>query len=272
MDLRYVQTLLVDEARQQLASLAVSRPIAKKASTIRELSGLFQGVGICRLLVDADPEKFRENLIRSAQARRYYLRRSHREGDLNQRFLGLSRTEAFLDAIVARAEDLKRDIATLSVEQWHEGWEYEDDFCYYVFLHHVAVGRDFAASEAAEKVLERFERALEGQSSTRLSLCRAFLKKDRLGLRSALEAFLDERRRYVEKKRPEMTEYTAQALFWPRSFVSIEALAWLVLLDDYGIDLGGTFEACPIEATELTGSLPPVEDFLESLDVALDQA
>jgi Immunity protein 49 len=268
MDLSYVRTLLVKEARLKLASLATDEPIDDKALTLRDLSRLFQGVGICRLMIDADVEKFRENLVRSGQARQYYLRHARSENSLHDRFLGLSRVDAVFDAIVAADMNLVRRIVSLSIEEWHEGWEYEDDFCYYLFAHRLATEADFIDQPAAELILDRFERALEGQSSSRLDLCRAIHQQRRPELRQAFEALLSQRQSDLDKKRPAMTEYTAQAIFWPQSFVWIEGLAWLAMAKSVGLDLDGEFQFCPAEARTIQGG-PEVEDFFVSLDRAL---
>lgn len=57
MNLAHVLKLLADETRAAMASLADATPVRSKAQTLRALSDLFQGVGICKLLVDADVQK-----------------------------------------------------------------------------------------------------------------------------------------------------------------------------------------------------------------------
>lgn len=268
MDLAYVLDLLAEDTRMAMVSLAQVMPIRSKAPTLRTLSELFQGVGICKLLVDADVARFRENLIRSAQARRYYLRKSHEEGSLDDRFLGLSKTEAIFDAIVAGAPDLVGEIVSLSVERWNNAAEYEDDFCYFLYVHRLATARGFADSAEAAALLSRFERVLEGAPSDRLNLCRAIHERDADALRKVVERFLDHRRSELEARRARVTEYTAQALFWPRSFVSVEALTWLAFARSHGMEMDDEFLFCPQEARDLHRPMQ-VEDFFESLDAAL---
>jgi hypothetical protein len=139
MDLHQAEPLLVHETRMKMASLATLAPIKSKAQTLRDISRLFQAVAICKLLIHADTSAFRENLVRSAHARLYYLRHVKSEGADDDRFQGLSRTQAVFDAIVAGSPELAREIANLSTDQWHRGWEYEDDFCYYSFVHRLLV-------------------------------------------------------------------------------------------------------------------------------------
>lgn len=268
MDLSQVLDLLADETRMTMVSLAQDLPVRSKAQALRSISGLFQGVGICKLLVDADVTRFRENLIRSAQARRYFLRKSHEEGSLDDRFLGLSKTEAIFDAIVADAPELVAEIVSLSVDRWSNAAEYEDDFCYFIFVHRLASTPGFAGSADSAALIARFEGALEGAPSDRLDLCRAIHEHDAAALRKAIECFLDHRKSQIEARRARITEYTAQAIFWPASFVSIEALCWLALARSNGMQMDDEFLFCPPEAR---GAHPPmqVEDFFESLDAAL---
>jgi len=270
MDLSHVRSLLINETRQKMAGLATHAPIASKAQALRDLSRLFEGVGICQLLVDADVPKFRENLVRSAQARRYFLQRARVEQDGRCRFLGLSRSEALFHALAAGATELARELVSLSITEWHANWEYEDDFCYLLFVHGLAWHTDFAASPPARALTERFERVLDGQRTPRLALCKAMLARDALALREALEAFLAERKTRLDSRREEITEYSAQALFWPQSFVSTEALAWLQLAHAQGLALqDDEFLFCPRAVRQFTQPVPAVDDFFVSLDKAL---
>jgi hypothetical protein len=269
MDPAYVLSLLADDTRWAMASLAGIAPVRSKALALRSLGELFQGVGICKLLVDDDPTAFRENLVRGAQARRYHLRKSHEEGSLDDRFLGLSKTEAIFDAIVAGAPDLVRDIVSLSPTQWNAASEYEDDFCYMLFAHRLATVRGFLVGDEAGALLQRFENALQGQRSDRLNLCRTLSAGDAGAFREAFERFLDQRKVDLDKRRARITEYTAQALFWPRSFVSVEALAWLEFARLQGLPMDDEFLFCPRDARGPHRRRLEVEDFFESLDIAL---
>lgn len=274
MDLIQVLRLLTDDTRQTLASLAYNGPIANKGASLRQLSALFQGLAICTLLVDADVGRFRANLVRSAQARRYHLRKAHDEDGvddraLDHRFLGLSKTEAIFDAVVAGSPELVRDITQLSTDTWHPAWDYEDDFCYLRFVHQLLTERGFLAAPESAALLKRFTTALEGQRSTRLSLCLTLRERDGPAFRAAFEAFLHERKTELDARRPRITEYTAQALFWPQSFVSVEALAWLAFARGAGLPMDDDFLFCPRAARDLTPPAPRVDDFFEQLDEAL---
>lgn len=252
-----------------MASLISRAPISAKAQALRDLSRLFQAVGICQLLVDANTEKFHENLVRSGHVRRYYLRRSQSEASTTDHFLGLSRVEAVFDVYVANRLDLVRDIDALSTDAWHLGWEYEDDFCYYLFMQRVLLLHDFLSTSECNDLLLQFDRSLEGGPSLRLDMCLALRDRDATALRSTLELFLQQRQMALDKRRDELTEYTSDAIFWPQSYVCVEALAWLKLTKSLGLALGDGYLFCPSEALSVSSSQMPVEDLFESLDEAL---
>jgi len=268
MDLTHAQGILVDDIRTRMSYLVSPLPIRRKAENLRDLTRLFPALAICKLLVDADVVKFRENLTRSGQARRHYLRKSREERNLDDRFLGLSRVQSIFDVVVADAMELATDIASWSIDQWHAAWEYEDDFCYYLFVHRLILDTRFVGSTDAAALVARLEKVLDGQPSARLRLCRALNARERGDFRGAFEAFLDEHRTVMDAKRIRITEYTAEAAFWPTSFVSIEGLAWLRFGEMFGIAPTDQFAFCPTDARDLRGSVI-VPDLFESLDEAL---
>jgi hypothetical protein len=270
MDISLAEALVVEETRTRMASLVASAPIRDKAENLCEISRLFQALAICKLITAADVLKFRESLVRSAQARRYYLRKSRAESSLDDRFLALSRVQAIFDAVVAGDDPLARDVALLSLEQWHDTWEYEDDFCYYLFVHRLVVEPTFVAGEEAAALLARFARALEGKPSVRLELCEALMQRQAEEFRAAFEELLAGFAADNEGKRAKATEYTAGARFWPASFVSVEALAWLRLAARFGIEPADRFEFCPDEARRADGAVS-VPDLFAALDQALKE-
>ena len=269
MDISQAQTLIVDETRTKMARLLASVPIQNKAENLRDLCRLFQALAICKLITEADVTQFREQLVRSAQARRYYLRKSHEEGNADDRFLGLSRVESVLDAVVASDVRLAKEIVSQSIDEWHETWEYEDDFCCFLFVHRLVANTAFLGSPEADALVTRFEKALDGQPSPRLDLCKALHHRDAGDFRDAFERLLQTSQTANQAKRAKVTEYSAEAIFWPGSFVSVESLAWLRLAARAGIEPADQFALCPAEARQ---EYPPivVPDLFEALDQALE--
>jgi hypothetical protein len=230
-----------------------------------KLSELFQATGICHLLERSDAEAFRVNLIRSAQARRFYLKRARSAGSPDDRRLALSRSQAFLDAVVAGNLALAREIAELSPDTWLANREYEDDFHYFLFLHIIVKRPQDLPVPLLEGHLQKLEQALEGAASTRLAICRALLARDPRAFAEALGALVAERRENFDEERSRVAE--SDGLFWPRSFVFIEGLALLKLAEVLGMKVEEEFPMCPG-----FGRLPTNEtserDFFEDLDRA----
>ncbi|MEP0548459.1 MAG: Imm49 family immunity protein [Rhodothermales bacterium] len=243
MDIRDVHTELILEAQFSFAAVTAERPVAERGGALEEVSSHFQGLALCHLLENADVALFRENLVRSGHARRYFLRRSRSEGNDEDRRLALSRTEAFLDAAAAADLPLAREIATLSVSTWNPGWEYEDDFCYYRILQTLVLEPDAAREPSLGALLVRFERALEGAASWRLALCEALVEREGPGFDEALRGFVEAEQEANDARRDALESY--EFLFWPRSFVSVEALALLQLAALRGIETAEAYPLCP---------------------------
>ena len=204
-----------------------------------------EGLGLCHLLELADEASFRENMVRSGQSRRFFLRRSSLEKNNDDRHLALSHTRAFLDALVAGSLALARDIAVLSTETWNRSWEYEDDFCLYLLLHLLVKQPDLFPTPEARTVLERFERSLEGGKSAHFDVARALVNRDVPAFSDALAALVHAEDVQIEKDRESAAVHERDILFWPKSRVSIEGLALLKVAELLGMQVDGPFQLCP---------------------------
>jgi hypothetical protein len=260
MDLAEVHERCVDEIRNHVGFLAGGFAIQDCGGVLEELARLFQGLGICHLLEMLDVDEFRQNLVRSGHARRYYLRASKAQDNVDAKYLALSRSEALLDVLAAGDLPLARSIAELSPSEWNRRWEYEDDFCFYLFLQRLIMD---APSEELHHTLKRFETALDGGSSPRLSMMRALLARDRDAFEAALSALLVDEQNRIDSERGDIVD--SQFLFWPRSFVSIEALALLRSAQLTGLSIEGDFPMCPPEA-RLSIEEHNYHDFFAELD------
>jgi hypothetical protein len=154
----------------------------------------------------ADVGKFRDLLIQIGGARRYYLQKSQQQGNVNDRYLAISRTEAFFDALAAGELTLARDIARASITRWKPDWEYQDDFCYYHFLHQLLLDPAAEPDSPLADILAEFEQSLEGGSSVRLPVCQALLARDLDGFVAALTAFLEAKQAQDEERRPNVVD------------------------------------------------------------------
>jgi hypothetical protein len=245
MDPRSVHNELVAEIKEELLFVA-GYPATEIGDVFERLSEYFQALGICHILETADPDQFRENLVRSGYARRYFLNNSREQGHTNDRHLALSRTEAFLDSLAAGQLTLAREIAELSIEKWESTWEYEDDFCFFHFLHQITRAPDDLKNPILRGTLSRFEAALEGGESLRLDACNALLRRKAEECETAISGLMEEREESLNGRRERMLERDISVCaFWPRSFVSIEGLALLRIADLLGIHVEGDVPLCP---------------------------
>ncbi len=264
MDIRDVHAALVTETQENLAYMTGTSPAAELGEIFEKLSECFQALGICHLLETGDTEQFRENLVRSGHTRKSFLSRSQREGNQRDRHLAISRTEAILDVLAAGHLPLAREIVQLSPETWERAGEYEDDFCYFRFLHLLVRATEPWPEKELDEVLARFEQALEGADSARLAVCKALRSRSADDFRSALTELLEQKQEALDKKRPLMTE-SGDFLFWPVSFVSTEGLALLRLAEMVGLQVEEEFPLCPEAAR-----VPPTDkvylDLFQEID------
>jgi Immunity protein 49 len=236
MSPKQIHATLLPEIQEMVLRLTDGPPIAKLGEDFENFSSYFQALAIAHLLLGADLEQFKLYLTRSGYARRYFLRRSAEQGDSDNARLALGRTEAFLDAVAAGQMPLAREIAHLSGVTWRADWEYEDDFCYFLFLHTIADGLDPADEPQLREILSRFEKALEGGKSHRLTVCRAILGRESEAFHEALNALLEQRRAELFHMRERMQEPDpASCVCWARSFVSIEGFALMRLAEFAGL-------------------------------------
>jgi hypothetical protein len=246
MDLRKVHQKLIPAIEEELLFIATDLSSDQVGEVCCRLSEYFQSLAICHLLENADTEQFRENLVRSVYSRRHFLQRCRDEGENSSRYLALSRSDAVLDALVSGRLDLASEVGALSKETWDPRWEYEDDLCFFLFLHLFIRDRSPAGRSSRDEVLTRFERALEGARSNRLEVCRALESGDTDEFASTLNALLDEKKEQSDQERRRIVSDEVPAiLFWPRSFVSIESLALLRLAEIAGMPIDNDFPLCP---------------------------
>jgi hypothetical protein len=275
MSPKQIHAALLEAVQDAVLFLASGYSIAQLGEELENLSNYFQGLAITHLLRSANLEQFKLYLTRSGYARRYFLSRSARDGNTLDRRLALGRTEAFLDAAAGGQMALAREIASLSGNVWNPDWEYEDDFCYFQFLHRIARGLDSVDESELQAILVRFEKSLEGGKSFRLAVCRAILGRDPDAFQTALYALMEQRREELVDLRERMQQVEpTSCVCWARSFVSIEGLALMRLAEMTGLpalDSDAEPPICPA-----LGRIPAVdttyEDFFEGIERELARA
>lgn len=269
MSPKEIHATLLPEVREQVLLLAAGYPIEQLGQELENFSAYFQGLAIAHLLRSADVEQFKLYLTRSGYARRYFLSRSALEGNTEDPRLALARTESFFDVLAANQIDLASDIARLSGHIWRSDWEYEDDFCYFLFLHQLIGQNRSAGIVGGANILDRFESALQGGSSYRLNICRSLLGRDREAFQNALSGLLAQRRDEMRNLRERMQQVEpTSCVIWARSFVCIEGYALLrvaELLGLYPIDHNEELPLCP-QLGRIEDGPSAFEDIFEGID------
>jgi hypothetical protein len=243
MDFAEVHRLCVQEIHSHARVLAAGFLMKDCGGNVEILAALFQGLAICHLLELLDTKEFRRNLLRSGHVRRYYLRMSLDQGNIDSKYLAISRGEAFLDVLAAGDLQVARDIASLSRNHWNRSWEYEEDFCFRLLLHQLVLQTEPAALHDS---VARLERIYEGEPPARLAIARTLISRDAVGFEDALQALLEEERERIDHERVRVVD--SKFLFWPRSFLCVEALALLRLAELAGMPVRQEFPLCPKEA------------------------
>jgi|SRR5688572_10011671 len=246
MDPGDVAAQLMPEIQDGLLVVASGYPITELSGTLETLSRCFQSMAICRLLETADTVKFRDNLARSAFARRFFLRKSSEANNTTDRRLAISRSEAFFDALAAGHGLLAREIAARSIVEWHQGWEYEDDFCYVRYLHHVVMEPASLGTPASGERLQQFTAAVASDEPPRLAVLRALDARDSQAFDAALRALLDERDAQLQERKERLLDPDLETfLHWPRTFVCVEGLALISIARAIRIDVADDLPLCP---------------------------
>lgn len=265
MDLVQVHVELVHAIRDGMSYVAPPLKIAEMGGIFDELALQLEGLALCHLLENADQAAFAENLVRSGHSRRFFLRRSRLEKNLDDRHLALSGTRCFLDALIAGSLTLAREIATLSTETWNAAWEYEDDHCFYLFLHAIVKQPAPFPRPEMQSLLSRFERSLEGGKSPHLDVARALVARDRDAFKDALLSLLSAEAEQIAKGRKSAAVQERDILFWPKSRVSIEGLALLKIAELVGLPIEGDFPLCP-QLARLPWSDQTYRDLFEEIE------
>jgi hypothetical protein len=264
MDPRDLKNLLVPEIKERILTVASGYPISELGETLEELSAFLQALALANLLAGMNEAEFRDNLIRSGHARRYFLRRSLAEQSTSDRHLAVSRTDAQFDCLVGGSMNVAMEIAERSIGSWRGDWEYEDDFWYRKFMDALLLERWGNRNTAAAQILPRLADAIGDTAEPRYRVSRALLERDERGFNEAVFSLLDRHRTRAEQRRPGIvSSELPDALFWLTSFVSIEGLALARLAEISGIAADDDLPLCPDVGRLPMTSIEPPDLFVE---------
>jgi hypothetical protein len=246
MELRTIHDTMLAEIKEASLFIAAGYSVSEISEQFELLCDYFQTLGICHFLEQIDQRQFEENLVRSGYARRYYLRKSRESGNTSDPSLALGRTQAFLDSVAAGNLSLAREIAHLSIQIWHPEWEYEDDFCYYLFLHRAVEADPPVATAEMTALLRRFEGALAGGRSPRLKLCQGLIQGDSERFRSGLLDLMTSQRAELLSLLERLEPCPQTYVQYVRSLISIEGLALLRIAEEWGLQPRQEGEDLPV--------------------------
>jgi hypothetical protein len=232
--------LAVEDLSEQATELD-GKP--EMSQVVGQLCESYRALAICILAADGDVDRFFHFLLHAPLTRRRYLATVGSLAGTPAAEKKASETGPLLDAVAARQWDLARDIATLTLGQWIDNSEYEEDYCHGEYWRRLCMepGKDESA------LLDRWGNALEGGKDPRLEVARALNMKDQAAFVAALAALL----LYNETKAEEMSNplggsaLSEEPTFEPNRWVSIEGLAWLAAAERAGMVIAEEFEGCP---------------------------
>ncbi|MEY4766821.1 MAG: hypothetical protein RI907_3494 [Pseudomonadota bacterium] len=263
MSLSDTRLVLIAGIQENLSILVNDPPMAQAAFEIEEASQWLIALGICNLLIYADVDRFYENLVRAGHTRRHFLLLCRQQGLTDHPHLAISRWDAFLAVVAAGDFPLARDLAVGSTDQWVKTGEYEDDFCYRLFLHDLIAPPDAVRQARLPATLQRWGQWLGGQACPRLAVCEALLARDAAAFTQAFDDRLAQRQAEVQKQAKMVM--AADDTFEPMARVFIEGLALLRIASRLGLPTRVDYPLCPAVARG-RASLPFPDDIFPVLD------
>jgi hypothetical protein len=237
----YLDLLAHDIAFWMAGALDPDYDLSQLGNLGVELSANLSAAAIIVLLTKGDVDAYCHNLIRSGRCRESYLRRLQAAGITDDHHQGSGRIAPFLDSIAADDFALARSIVDLSRKTWHQGHEYEDDFCYAQILF-ALIGRT-RDPVALEALFKRYETVLDGEAEPRLDVVRALAAMDHAGFETALEALLARHADRIEKDKAR--HKIEDAVVIAERQVCIEGVALLRIAERLGFTLQSEYRFCP---------------------------
>ena len=232
----YQHPLFRAEAYEEFDALRrkLSAETPTHAFTLRMCSGI-RMAGCYSLLIDADAETFSQCLHVSARAFEHFL------GLIPEDQHVVSRAAPLLDALACLDFDGAFRISSQLSKKWNRAMEYEEDFLFFQLLMELL----FRSRDEGEcrKLLEAYERVLEGKSDERLDVARALLDRDADAFDSALRALIDRHVDYYKRMRASGALPEVQLLSEGKVFV--EGLALIRVAERHGLTVAPNYRLIP---------------------------
>lgn len=202
---------------------------------VLRLCRLYRIAGIGSLFLEGEPDELQHRLAQSGRA---FVHWSERAPD-DQKVASLALP--FFDAVAAGDLDGAAAIARSSRRTHARGEEYEEDFLFVEYL----MQRFFLRADAAklEKLVERWDEALQGADDPRLDLCRAVEEQKGRAAGQALTRFLEDRedtfKEQADSESVDLDVADTEASF------SVEGVALARLADSLGLRIGAELPFVP---------------------------
>ena len=240
MSLTEKKEALLEDLKDQLAVIAAGHDAKDLGEEFEQAARDFQAIACCNLLLKADREGFQKHLIWCGLTQRAFLDCSRRQGNVGDFHLARSRWPSLFCAITGADDALVAEIHTLAPSDWTPDGEYEEDFAYHFFVSLVATGADAQVREAA---VARFERALDGSVSPRLSVCRAIQANDARAFAEAMPLLVEAHSERMKEE--EAVTSDDDVAFEPLSHIFTEGLALVRLGVQLGLIQPTDYPMCP---------------------------
>jgi hypothetical protein len=250
------QTAAIEIARENAKhslqeDLLASARISHRAPVLLcDIASRFHTLGIVAMLGDGDPLEYARLLALAGQTDAHC-----RSLDLSSepRIRMVSRFLPFADALAAGDLDTARAIARLCPEAHEEGFEYEDDFLRYRFMHLLLTASD--NESVLSRLLNRWKEVAEGNPSPHWALSRAILSRDPIAFEAAMADVLAARRENRAKWR-KTPNYRVE-LDATEGSLFVLGLAYLRLADLRDMPTLDEYEGMPSMARVRLGTPPP---------------
>jgi hypothetical protein len=160
-----------------------------------EIELRYRLIGIAKLLREADQTAFRDALHRSACTALHHFTLFRQGLEMKHVNLTVQDNPGFADAVICGDLGLAAELAALLPESHRAGFEYEEDFLRYHFLHRMLLGD---SDDALSEILSRWTTVVEGRASSPLDLSRALLHRDAEAFDETLGILIEEHAGFFE--------------------------------------------------------------------------
>lgn len=242
-------------------------PLEERLGHAESVAKCMEGFGICHLILDGDFEKFRLRFSEAASAI-VFLRRILAERSLNIPLTGVSRTDAFFDALIAGNQQLTSGLALIfCATEWKDDGEPEGAYCYRQSLHSLWIEAKTGGTKppGSDEWLARLEKT--GHDIER-SIISALRSRQSDALAKSVSLLL-------AREEEELKATTSQATddhcwLWTKPSLSVHGLGILRLAEVLGIKVKESFPRCPpqalgalteLEFTDPFGHLDQIAEF-----------